>query len=167
MALDRAADQWSMVWSRIGEGRLASGRLGFDDVLLATTLDWMNCTGPVVGALMRRYGASPDDVVVVHDDLDLPLGRIRIKRDGGSGGHNGLRSIITALETPQFCRVKIGIGQPTPAEVPADYVLSPFSHEELDKVAQVLDRAVSALECLIRDGPDAAMNRFNLRAFTE
>lgn len=167
MALDRAADRWSMVWSRIEEGRLASGRLGLDEVLLATTLDWMNGTGPVVAALMRRYGTSPHDLVVVHDDLDLALGRIRIKRNGGSGGHNGVRSIITALETPQFCRVKIGIGQPTLAEAPADYVLSPFSPEELDKVTQVLDRAVSALECLMREGPEAAMNRFNLRAFVE
>ena len=121
----------------------------------------MNESGPAVKALCDELTLASDALIVVHDDLDLPLGRLRIKRNGGAGGHNGIFSIIAALETEAFSRLKLGIGRPVPDVDPAEYVLSPFHPEENAIVDQVLDQAVLALECLIAEGVEAAMNRFN------
>jgi PTH1 family peptidyl-tRNA hydrolase len=99
--------------------------------------------------------------------MDLPLGRLRIKRRGGPGGHNGLLSIITALGTDEFCRLKLGIGRPPFGVEAADYVLDPFLPEETLQVDQMLDQAVAALECLLTEGIAVAMNRFNIRNHQE
>lgn len=167
LVLAKAADRWAVSWSKDDHARWGSGRLGLVAVIVATPLVWMNQSGPVVQALLDHHGISPQDLVVVHDDLDLPLGRLRIKRSGGAGGHKGILSIIDALATQEFCRLKIGIGIPTPGEDPADYVLSPFSRDELARVETILERAAEALECLLTEGLDAAMNRFNVRQVIE
>lgn len=130
---------------------------------LSASLTWMNQTGPAVKALLADLALSPEDLVVVHDDLDLELGRLRIKLNGGSGGHNGILSILTTLETNEFCRLKIGIGRPAPGQDAAEYVLSPFLPEEITLLDESLDRAVVALECLVAEGVTVAMNRFNIR----
>ncbi len=134
---------------------------------LSASLTWMNQTGPAVKALLADLALSPEDLVVIHDDLDLELGRLRIKRDGGSGGHNGILSILTALETNEFVRLKIGIGRPAPGQDAAEYVLSPFLPEEFPLLDESLDRAVVALECLLAEGVTVAMNRFNVRSQEE
>jgi PTH1 family peptidyl-tRNA hydrolase len=121
----------------------------------------MNQSGPAVKALLDALGLFPSDLIVIHDDLDLPLGRLRIKRRGGAGGHNGILSLLTVLETDEFPRLKFGVGRPMPGQDAAEYVLSPFSAEELVAVEAAMDRAVDALECLVMNGLDAAMNRFN------
>ncbi len=167
LALERAAERWAIPWAKAAHVRWGQGRLGAADVLLARPVAWMNASGPVVKALLDYHGASLQDLVVVHDDLDLELGRLRIKRDGGAGGHNGVLSLLTALGSEQFCRLKIGIGSPVPDEDPADYVLSPFPQDLLPRVDAVLDRAASALECLLVEGVEAAMNRFNVRTAME
>ena len=100
---------------------------------------------------------------MVHDDLDLDFGTIRIRLKGGAGGHNGIYSLIYSLETEGFCRVKVGIGRPPASQDPADYVLSPFSVEESEQMGSLLSRAVDALESLIMEGAPMAMNRFNIR----
>jgi PTH1 family peptidyl-tRNA hydrolase len=171
MALERAARRWSIPLSPIGLARHGSGRVGFQDtqteVTLATPLTWMNQAGPAVETLVQTLGFAPDQLldrlVVIHDDLDLPLGRLRIRRRGGSGGHNGLLSIMTTLNTDQFCRLKLGIGRPPLGVEAADYVLAPFLPEENPHVDRLLDEAVAALECLITEGVGVAMNRFNVR----
>ncbi len=137
--------------------------MGPEPVELAGTLDWMNVTGSPLKALLDELALSPEQLIVIHDDLDLELGRLRIKQTGGHGGHNGLRSILEALGTRQFARLKIGIGRPAPGQDAADYVLTPFSRDELEQLQPCVDRAVEALECVIERGVAAAMNEFNVR----
>ncbi len=136
-------------------------------VELAGTLDFMNVTGPPLKGLLREFKLTADDLILVHDDLDLEPGRLRIKQAGGHGGHNGIKSVVEALGTPQFVRLKIGIGRPAPRQDSADYVLEPVAKEEMDVIEPCLERAVDALEVLIHRGTEAAMNEFNVRSGKE
>jgi len=162
-AIERAAARWSIRLAKRGMAHRGSGRLGSELLELAGTLDWMNITGPPLKGFLREYSLTPDDLILVHDDLDLDLGRLRIKQAGGHGGHNGIKSVIDAIGTPQFVRVKIGIGRPAPRQDSADYVLQMFTREEIEVVSPCLDRAVDALECVIHRGVAVAMNEFNVR----
>ncbi len=123
----------------------------------------MNITGPPLKGLLRDLGLTPDDLVVVHDDLDMEPGRLRIRQNGGSGGHNGIKSVIEALGTPQFVRLKIGIGRPAPRQDSADYVLESVSPDEMAVHEPCLERAVDALELLLNRDLATAMNQFNVR----
>ncbi len=123
----------------------------------------MNVTGAPLKGLLREYQLTTDDLILVHDDLDLEPGRLRIKQAGGHGGHNGIKSVIDALGTAQFVRVKIGIGRPAPGQDSADYVLETVTKEEMEVIEPCLERAVDALEVLIHRGPEPAMNQFNVR----
>ncbi len=161
--IERAAARWSIRLSPRGPAQRGSGRLGSELIELAGTLDWMNVSGPPLKGLLREFKLTPDDLIVIHDDLDLEPGRLRIKQAGGHGGHNGIKSVVEALGTPQFVRVKIGIGRPGPGRDPADYVLEPVTKDEMVVVEPCLERAVDALECLIHRGTAVAMNQFNVR----
>ena len=161
--IERAAARWSIRLAKRGTTHRGSGRLRSEFFDLAGTLDWMNITGPPLKGLLREYSLTADDLILVHDDLDLDLGRLRIKQAGGHGGHNGVQSVIDAIGTPQFVRVKIGIGRPAPRQDSADYVLQMFTKEEIEVLNPCLDRAVDALECLIHRGVAVAMNEFNVR----
>ena len=161
--IERAAARWSIRLAKRGTAHRGSGRLGSERLELAGTLDWMNITGPPLKGLLREYSLTADALILVHDDLDLEPGRLRIKQAGGHGGHNGIRSVVEALGTAQFVRVKIGIGRPAPRQDSADYVLQAFTREELEVLNPCLDRAVDALECLIHRGTAVAMNQFNVR----
>jgi PTH1 family peptidyl-tRNA hydrolase len=165
--VERAAAQWSIHLTRQGSAVRGGGRTGSEPVELAGALDWMNLSGPPVKALLRKLSLAPGQLIVVHDDLDLEPGRLRIKPDGGHGGHNGIRSILAALGTGEFIRVKIGIGRPPRGRDSADYVLEPVSGDEMDVINPCLDRAVEALEVLVHRGVDAAMNEFNGRTRDE
>jgi PTH1 family peptidyl-tRNA hydrolase len=169
--VELAASRWSILLSPAvtsfpGQGdqaRVGTGRVGSAEVMLARSLAWMNQSGPVVKALLDQAGLSSAQLIVVHDDLDLEVGRLRIKQRGGSGGHNGVLSILETLQTDEFCRLKIGIGRPAPGEDSADFVLSPFSPEDQIRITPLLVRSVEALESLLTDGPAASMNRYNIR----
>lgn len=161
--IERAAARWSIRLAKRGMAHRGSGRLGSALLELAGTLDWMNITGPPLKGLLREYSLTPDDLILVHDDLDLELGRLRIKQNGGHGGHNGIKSVIEAIGTPQFVRIKVGIGRPAPRQDSADYVLAPFTTEEVEILNPCLDRAVDAMERLIHRGVAVAMNEFNVR----
>ncbi|MDF0645322.1 MAG: aminoacyl-tRNA hydrolase [Nitrospira sp.] len=161
--LERAATRWGIRLSRRGTAQRGSGRLGSELIELAGTLDFMNVTGPPLKGLLRQYRLTADDLLLIHDDLDLETGRLRIKRAGGHGGHNGIKSVVEALGTQEFVRIKIGIGRPAPRQDSADYVLEPVTREEMDVFEPCLERAVDALECLIHRGTEVAMNRFNVR----
>jgi len=161
--IERAAARWSIRLARRGTTHRGSGRLGSELFELAGTLDWMNITGPPLKGLLREYSLTPADLILVHDDLDLDLGRLRIKQAGGHGGHNGIRSVIDAVGTPQFVRIKIGIGRPAPRQDSADYVLQAFTRQDIDVLSPCLDRAVDALESVIHRGIAVAMNQFNVR----
>jgi PTH1 family peptidyl-tRNA hydrolase len=121
----------------------------------------MNESGRSVGVILRYAYAKAADLVVVHDDLDLPLGSVRVKIGGGHGGHNGLRSIIEHIGTPDFVRVRVGVGRPAPRFDAADYVLSPFSAEERTAATEAVEKAAEAVKAVVLEGPAKAMNRFN------
>jgi peptidyl-tRNA hydrolase, PTH1 family len=161
--IERAAARWSIRLAKRGVAHRGTGRLGSEFLELAGTLDWMNISGPPLRGLLRECSLTADDLILAHDDLDLDLGRLRIKQAGGHGGHNGIKSVIEALGTPQFVRIKIGIGRPAPRQDSADYVLQSFTSEEIEVLNACLDRAVDALECLIHRGAAVAMNQFNVR----
>lgn len=162
-AIERAAARWSIRLTSHGAAQRGSGRLGSEFIELAGLLDWMNLSGPPLKGLMHEFKIKPDNLILIHDDLDLEPGRVRIKQGGGAGGHNGIKSVIEALGTPQFTRVKIGIGRPAPGQDAADYVLQPVTQNEMTVLTPSLDRAVDALECLIHRGLSVAMNQFNIR----
>jgi PTH1 family peptidyl-tRNA hydrolase len=124
-------------------------------------LSYMNLSGAPVARLMRELEAGPADLLVVLDDMDLGLGRVRLRRRGSSGGHKGLLSVSEALGTEEFCRLRLGIG-PRPAGVDGrEFVLSPFAPEESDAVESMTERAARAALCWADEGAEAAMNRFN------
>jgi PTH1 family peptidyl-tRNA hydrolase len=128
-------------------------------VVLAVPLSYMNLSGGPVAALARYHKVQSEDIIVVHDDLDLPLGTIRLKRGGGEGGHNGLRSVTTSLGTPDYVRIRFGIGRPTGDA--AGYVLSPFGAAERKAVPALVDEAIEAIEAVLTDGLEAAQQRFH------
>lgn len=162
MAVDRFAERHGFRFDRrVAHALVAAGTFDGAPLVLAKPQTYMNRSGEAVRALVRRYTRGPQDLVVVYDDLDLPLGRLRLRKEGSHGGHNGMRDIITALGTQQFARLRLGIGRPPPGVDPADYVLSPFTPDERPVVEALLDTAVAALECLLREGVESAMNRYN------
>lgn len=133
-------------------------------VALAFPQTYMNDSGMSVGPLVRRHGIErPEQVIVVHDELDLPVGRIRVKQGGGLAGHNGLRSIEGSLKSAGFLRVRIGIGKPSSKAHGIDHVLRSPPKRERDELGVSIAEAADAVEAIIADGVDAAMNRFNQR----
>jgi PTH1 family peptidyl-tRNA hydrolase len=138
------------------EGRLAGRR-----AVLAVPRTFMNVSGGPVAGLLRYYGVAPSDLVVVHDDLDLGFGVVRLKLGGGEGGHNGLRSISGSIGTKDYLRVRFGVGRPPGRQDPADFVLKRFSGAERKELDFALDLAADAAEALLRDGLEPAQNRFH------
>ena len=136
--------------------------LGGAKVLLMKPITYMNLSGEAVGEAARFFKIPADHVLVLSDDVSLPVGKLRIRKGGSAGGHNGLKSIIQHLGTDQFPRVKIGVGEkPHPDYDMADWVLGKFTGEDLKTITQAIQRAGKAAECYIQDGPDKAMNKFN------
>jgi peptidyl-tRNA hydrolase, PTH1 family len=131
-------------------------------VLLAKPETYMNLSGMAVRELVAKYEADPGkDLIVVYDELDLPLGRIRIRQRGSSAGHNGMESIIGALGTQEFLRVRLGVGPEKKVSDGAKYLLSPFRKAQLKVLDEILDAASDAVRVILKEGPAAAMNRFN------
>ena len=124
----------------------------------------MNLSGRSVAEVARFHKFSCEEIIVVHDDLDIPFGNVRLKKGGGHGGHNGLRSILSDFGTGDFIRLRIGIGRPVRGDV-VDYVLQPFSSKEMQDLASVLDGAIDTLESLFADGLEKTMSLFNNRNY--
>jgi PTH1 family peptidyl-tRNA hydrolase len=144
---------------------VAEVRIDDQRVVLAFPQTYVNLSGESVGLLVRRHGITdPARVVVVHDELDLPLGRVKVKQGGGLAGHNGLRSIKAHLHTDEFLRVRIGVGKPPSKEQGADHVLRRVSKRERVELDIAVQDAADAVEAILGDGVDAAMNRYNTRA---
>ncbi len=140
---------------------VAEGRLADVPVTLARPRAYMNLSGKPVAALTAFYKVPPDRLVVIHDELDIPFGALRLKFGGGDNGHNGLRSITAALGTRDYYRVRFGIGRPPGRMDPAAYVLRDFSAAERKDLPFFIDRAADATEALIEDGLDAAQNTYH------
>ncbi len=139
-------------------------RVGDKRVALAFPQTYMNLSGESVAQLVRRYGITdPEQIVIVQDELDLPVGKLKVKRGGGLAGHNGLRSIKAHLHTDGFLRVRIGVGKPVTKEQGADHVLKRVSKRDRTELDVVVQEAADAVELILSDGIDAAMNRVNTR----
>ena len=130
-------------------------------VLLAKSHRWMNESGPSYAGLAKKHGVEPDHVIALHDELDLAFGALRVKFGGSTAGHNGLRSLQTALRTAEFLRVRLGIGRPPGRQDPADFVLDPFGKREGADAAILVDDGALAVRSLVRDGLVATQDRFN------
>jgi PTH1 family peptidyl-tRNA hydrolase len=140
---------------------LGTARVRGEQIAVMLPQTYMNASGESVGHAMRFWKVEPGGLVVVHDELDLELGRIQVKMGGGDGGHNGLRSVTAALSSKDYLRVRLGIGRPPGRQDPADFVLRDFSAAERKDLAFHVDRAADAVEVLLRDGLEAAQNEFN------
>jgi len=146
--------------AKLGEAEVEGER-----VLLMKPLTFMNLSGEAVGPACRFYRIDPPDVIVVHDDLDLPCGQVRIKAGGGHGGHNGLKSLFAHLPSPEFLRVRVGIGRPQGGRDVTSWVLGGFAEEERAALPSVIERAASAARCLlVEKDPRICMNEFNRRS---
>ncbi|MEL7369631.1 MAG: aminoacyl-tRNA hydrolase [Myxococcota bacterium] len=160
--VDKLADRISTsIDDKKFKARIGRGRLGDDAALLMKPQTYMNLSGESVGPALGFYKLTTEDVIVLHDDLDLPLGRLKLKRGGGHGGHNGLRSLMKHLPDDRFIRVRIGIGRPPPRWDTADYVLSKFKADEWPMVDKVLATAADAVESICTHGISKAMAQFN------
>jgi PTH1 family peptidyl-tRNA hydrolase len=162
-AVDAVAAGAGLPFKRHGLVARAQGRVAGEDVILAKPQGFMNRSGSLVADLLDGLGLALSDVIVVHDDLDLDPGRVRLKARGGHGGHNGVLSIITVLGTDRFARLKIGVGRPPAGEDPADYVLAPVPAGERAILEEVVALAAQALGCWATEGLKVAMNRFNVK----
>ena len=149
--------------------RVGSGKVESNEVVLARPQTYMNFSGRSVGLLLEKFNIAPEDLIVIHDDLDLPPGKIRIRQDGGSGGHKGINSIVNELDSPDFIRIRVGIGRPEQNEDSAQpseddvisYVLGDFTAGEKPIINQAIAEVSEAILYLLNEGLEAAMNRFN------
>jgi len=144
---------------RKARAKIGIGEVDEKRVVLAKPRTFMNLSGQAVSRLVRQYSVSLEDLVVICDDLDLPLGKVRIRQRGGSAGHKGIESIIESLGSKDFPRIRVGIGRPDGDEI--SYVLSDFTAEEKDAVKEAVAEVVDALYCILTEGIEAAMNRYN------
>ena len=168
LALDRVAAETGIalddeVGDRAGRSVVGEGLWRGEGLALAKPLTFMNRSGAAVGGLLRHYGLEPADVLVVYDDLALPLGQIRLRPKGSHGGHNGVRSVIEVLGTAEFPRLRVGVGDSFPPGGQVDYVLEPFDDDERETADAALALAAEAALAFARDGLTAAMNQYNGR----
>jgi len=152
-----------------GQARTGTGEVAGNKLIVARPQTHMNLSGESVSRLVKRFNVSLDDLIVIHDDLDLPLGKIRLSRGSGSGGHKGIDSIITHLESQDFTRIRVGIGRPPMIEGSAEdretdivaYVLNDFTADEKKVITQVIPEVSEAILCLLNEGLTATMNKYN------
>ena len=151
-----AASWWEAFHSLVLEVRI-----GGEKVFLVKPLTYMNNSGEALGPMLSYYKLDTEDLVVAHDDMDIPAGTVRIRKKGGSGGHNGIKSIIDHVGSENFARVRIGIGRPPAGWSVINHVLAPFSAEDVPRIREAIDYLLPAMECIAQDGTDLAMNRYN------
>jgi len=163
LTIDRIADDCGVeVRNRQCRALTARAVIEEQQVLLAKPETYMNLSGLSVRELVAKHELDPaSDLILIYDELDLPLDTIRIRQRGSSAGHNGMESVIGALGTQEFLRIRLGIGPDRKIRDSVKYVLTPFRKRELKKVDEVLDNAAEAVKVILREGPAAAMNRFN------
>jgi PTH1 family peptidyl-tRNA hydrolase len=169
LVIDRIASQCDVsVDNRHCKALTARARIGNEEVLLAKPQTYMNLSGTSVLELMRKYEADvKKDLLIVYDELDLPLGTVRIRERGSSAGHNGVQSVIDALDTEEILRVRLGVAPDHPVKDGMGYLLSPFRKSQLVPVDELIDLGVKAVHAILNDGRPAAMNRFNRKVKPE
>jgi PTH1 family peptidyl-tRNA hydrolase len=169
--IDHIADRFSIpVKKRLCKSDTGQGNIAGCEVLLARPRTYVNLSGEAINSLLDKFHAKPGDLIVIHDDLDLPTGRIRLRLGGGSGGHRGIKSTIDCVGSKDFNRVRIGISRPgnkgsryADEDEIVDYVLGDFPRDEEDIIKTAVASVAEAVECILTDGMEIAMNRFNRR----
>lgn len=160
--VEEIARRFSIEWNKDeATAWVAEGKAEEEAFILAKPQSWMNVSGRPTAALLRRYGLQAKDLVVAHDDLDLEEGKIRWGFGSGAGGHNGIRSVIDQVGTPDFFRLRFGIGRPPPGSDPADYVLSPFGRGLKGMVEERIALAAESAEAFLKKGLEWVQNRYN------
>jgi len=162
MVVDELADKYNLIFTKMDDYCITKGKIHDQDIAIIKPLTYMNLSGKAVKKIVDQtiLNNLPNSLIVIHDDLDLPVGKMKIKKNGSSGGHKGVQSIIDFLETKNFIRIKIGIGKDPLQEV-SDYVLSPFSKEQKAIIKEKISQAVDSIVTIINDGVDKAMNIYN------
>ena len=167
MVVDRLAELHGIGMSRVqNKALVGNGRIANQSVILAKPQTMMNLSGDAVGPIANYYNIPPANVLVIYDELDLPLGTIRLRKKGGAGGHNGMKSIINHLGN-EFPRLRLGIGRPPGRMPPAAYVLQDFGKEDEPIVVELIDTAVKAVTTFLTDGINLAMSRHNINLMAE
>ena len=162
MLVDALADKLGIFnWQEKFHALIAEGRLGTEKILLVKPQTYMNDSGRAVGPLMNWYKLPPEDLIVAHDDMDIPAGTIRIRKKGSAGGHNGIKSVLAHLGDEHFSRVRIGIGRPLPGWTVINHVLAPFQEEDVPKIKEAIQYLLPAVECIVTEDTDKAMNLYN------
>jgi len=161
-----AADLWAasngMTTRRFGlRSRWGSKKVRGQQIVVLKPKTYMNLSGIAVKRAIKKFKLDAQDIIIVHDDLDIPLGRIKISLKGGAGGHKGIKSIIDSLGTKDFIRVRVGIGRPPGSADAADWVLSPFEKEEIPMRDQAVELSRAVIDSILTEGVDAAMNQFH------
>lgn len=161
MIISKLAEKYNITSSYKFDGLYGDFFLAGEKILLFEPLKYMNKSGQPIFKIMDYYGLESSELLVIHDDLDLELGQLRFKQKGSSGGHKGIKSIINSIGTKEFKRLKIGIGRPPEYLTVPDYVLTKFAAEEKEIVESVTAEAVSAVELMLNENLQKAMNKYN------
>ena len=162
MLVDALADRLNApAWKEDFFSAVTEVRIGGEKVFLVKPLTYMNNSGEAIGSMLSYYKMTADDLTVVHDDMDIPAGTVRIRKKGSSGGHNGIKSIIAHVGDENFARVRIGVGRPPAGWTVINHVLAPFLAEDAPKIREAIGYLLPAVECIVTDGVELAMNRYN------
>lgn len=160
--IDILAKEYDISVSKIKHKALiGEGRIGTEKVLLVKPQTYMNLSGETLIDIYKYYKVDLSNIIVIYDDIDLDVGKIRIRKKGSGGTHNGMRSIVKCLGSTDFPRVRVGVSKPMPGQNLADFVLSRFRKEESDNIADGLEKSAKAVDAIIRENIDNAMNKYN------
>jgi len=160
MVIEEVASRHKIDFKEKDKYRIGRGSIEEHDALLMEPLLFMNMSGSVIKDILRKFNVQPENLIVIHDDLDMEIGKLKIRRRGSSGGHKGVESIIESLGFRDFTRLKVGIGRDE-AVPPEDYVLSKFRRNEITLIKDTIQKAADAVYSIVSEGVDTAMNRFN------
>ena len=162
MLIDALAEHLNAsAWKVDFSSSVAEARIGGEKIFLVKPLTYMNNSGEAIGPMLSYYKLSSEDLIVVHDDMDIPVGTVRIRKKGSSGGHNGIKSILSHVDSEAFARVRIGIGRPPTGWTVINHVLAPFAPEDTLKIREAIAYLLPAVTWIVTDGTDFAMNRYN------
>jgi PTH1 family peptidyl-tRNA hydrolase len=165
MVVDKLAEKHGLKFSRMmHRGIVALGEIEGRKVALVKPQTFMNLSGESVGPIVKFYKSTPQDVLVIYDELDLPEGQLRMRPKGGAGGHNGMRSVIARIGTQDFPRLRVGVGRPPGRQDPKDFLLDDFSRSELAGLDEIFDKIIAGVRLWLCNGIDNAMNYVNTPA---
>ncbi len=160
--IDLMAQRWDIRLSeRRAKAVLGRGRHLDQDIVLAKPRTFMNNSGEGIAYLLARFGIRPRDLLIIYDEMALPVGKLRLRPAGSDAGHNGVRSIIGVVGTVEFPRIRVGIGHPGESGGQVSHVIGGFSNDEAPVIAEVVQRVVDATDCFLEEGIDRAMSKFN------